>query len=438
MQPGSAAESSGRKGFTVATTYRVYNGRQIDLSEWTAGEREKGAREAQGEGGFKYCALRPFVKAENRILVWSSTHYIRRIERTSGTLREVTLKSDLAVLAGLEIETRKTYGAGIKAFAAFCDENNIPEDERVPASEDLLCSFAAVVSLRKTSRSTLNSWMAGLRAWQLAQAAQWNIRDSDRFDMIRKAVSKNAPQGSARPQRPPVTLAHLVALAEELDERNSKDVAVKAAACVAFWACVRLGELLVKRAGTAFDPTRLVAQDVELEVQTTRESNRPFVSFKIPWTKTTKIEGETIVLVPGAVGDKTCPVEALMWHKKVNASEASHERPFFGFRASTEEGWSALTKEEFMERCNEVWMGRGLGRLTGHSFRIGGTTELLLQGVNPDVVKQRGRWKSDAFLLYWRKVNLIVPEFLMSGYSEEEAEQLRRRMADWVESNGEN
>jgi hypothetical protein len=54
----------------------------------------------------------------------------------------------------------------------------------------------------------------------------------------------------------------------------------------------------------------------------------------------------------------------------------------------------------------------GFPILTGHSFRIGGTTHLLLSGVPPDVVKTTGRWSSDAFLRYWRSTEQIASIYL--------------------------
>ncbi|EJD33618.1 hypothetical protein AURDEDRAFT_48719, partial [Auricularia subglabra TFB-10046 SS5] len=62
----------------------------------------------------------------------------------------------------------------------------------------------------------------------------------------------------------------------------------------------------------------------------------------------------------------------------------------------------ALTKRAFLSRLNEIWTAAGMCRVTGHSFRIGGTTALLRAGVEPEVVKVAGRWKSDSFLRYWR------------------------------------
>ncbi|KZV82866.1 hypothetical protein EXIGLDRAFT_598966, partial [Exidia glandulosa HHB12029] len=61
-----------------------------------------------------------------------------------------------------------------------------------------------------------------------------------------------------------------------------------------------------------------------------------------------------------------------------------------------------LTKAAFLGRLNEIWRAAGMQRITGHSFRIGGTTALLRAGVDPEVVKMAGRWRSDSFLRYWR------------------------------------
>ena len=68
----------------------------------------------------------------------------------------------------------------------------------------------------------------------------------------------------------------------------------------------------------------------------------------------------------------------------------------------------------FMDRCNEAWSKSSISRLTGHSFCIGGTTHLLLLGVNPFIVMVQGRWKSDDFLAYWQNCKQILPLFIGS------------------------
>lgn len=60
-------------------------------------------------------------------------------------------------------------------------------------------------------------------------------------------------------------------------------------------------------------------------------------------------------------------------------------------------------------------MSAGFPDMPGHAFRIGGATELLLQGVPSDVVATQGRWKSQAFLDYWRQINSILPLFISAS-----------------------
>ncbi|KIK96654.1 hypothetical protein PAXRUDRAFT_76958, partial [Paxillus rubicundulus Ve08.2h10] len=71
----------------------------------------------------------------------------------------------------------------------------------------------------------------------------------------------------------------------------------------------------------------------------------------------------------------------------------------------------------FMFRCNDIWVSTGSPSMPGHALHIGGATELLLQGINPDIVATQGRWKSQAFLEYWRRIESILPLFIWSSSS---------------------
>ncbi|KIK86577.1 hypothetical protein PAXRUDRAFT_802761 [Paxillus rubicundulus Ve08.2h10] len=80
-------------------------------------------------------------------------------------------------------------------------------------------------------------------------------------------------------------------------------------------------------------------------------------------------------------------------------------------------GWEPLTKTLFISCCNDVWVQNGFPSMPGHAFRIGGTTELLLQGVNPDIIAVQGQWTSRTFLDYWRRVESILPLFISSSFN---------------------
>ena len=45
--------------------------------------------------------------------------------------------------------------------------------------------------------------------------------------------------------------------------------------------------------------------------------------------------------------------------------------------------------------------------------------ELLLSGVPPEVVASLGGWLSMAFLLYWRKLDEIIPNHILSAYDKQ-------------------
>jgi len=49
-----------------------------------------------------------------------------------------------------------------------------------------------------------------------------------------------------------------------------------------------------------------------------------------------------------------------------------------------------MCRSWFLSRCNEVWSSKGLSTLLGHSFKIGGTTHLLLLGINPFIMMAQG------------------------------------------------
>ena len=100
----------------------------------------------------------------------------------------------------------------------------------------------------------------------------------------------------------------------------------------------------------------------------------------------------------------TNPTATLKHHLRTN--QPNHNSPIFSI--ASPQNSMHLTKHCFMQRCNAIWRKAGYPRVTRHSFRIGGTTELLLAGVPPDVVKKAGRWSSDSFLRYWRSAEDII------------------------------
>src|SRR5882672_1379735 len=114
--------------------------------------------------------------------------------------------------------------------------------------------------------------------------------------------------------------------------------------------------------------------------------------------------------------DSNCPCSVIWafnnhWTMNSHVPASGH---LFGFETDTG-GFAPMWWQWFIGRCSEVWATRGLSALSGHSFRIGGTTHLLLLGVDPFIVMAQARWRSMAFLEYWRLCEEIIPSFI--GFS---------------------
>ena len=175
---------------------------------------------------------------------------------------------------------------------------------------------------------------------------------------------------------------------------------------LSFFTRSSLGELVVPSA-KGFDPARHVARGSVVEFGTSVDRGR-FVSFHIPWTKSTHTRGADVILKD--VADDVTPYKAIRHHLRANAKVPA-SAPMFSFERAGG-GWAPMTRDWFLGRCNEIWTAAGLENLTGHCFRIGGTTEWLMRGTNPDIVATLGSWESRAFLKYWRRIECILPLFL--------------------------
>jgi hypothetical protein len=193
---------------------------------------------------------------------------------------------------------------------------------------------------------------------------------------------------------------------------------------------IRLGELVIP-SQNLFNSSKHVSRSV-LPIQFSRLLNgTEHATFHIPWTKTTAEAGADISVT--ARDHSTCPLSALKHHLSANVLVPG-SAPLFAFETA-DGGWAPMTKPWFMDRCNAVWVAAGLPQMPGHAFRIGGATELLLQGTDPSVVATQGRWLSRAFLEYWRRIESILPLFISNAANSHRALGLEASMNIYARQN---
>jgi hypothetical protein len=362
--------------------------------------------------------LRPKVFAADRFLMWNTPYGITQQKTESSSIPpHLSLRRRLVMTKAIKPSTLSNYAAGLVRFTKFCDDYHIPENDRMPASEILLATFVTTRGAGSVGGGAITSWLAGLQLWHLVNNAPWHgaallKRAAEGTSLayllytllISPGSSRLAPDTSSLAKRDPVTLHHIQALRHHLDLTDSFDAATFAIATVAFWSCCRLGELVID---SHFNPSLHVSRSTPIR-RGLAANGLPYITFHIPNSKTQGTEGADI-----HISDSTCdcsPIYALNHHLSANII-VPPTAPLFAF-ATADGGWAPMRRSWFLKRCNEVWQAHDLGSLKGHGFRIGGTTHLLLLGVDPWAVMAQGRWSSNSFLRYWRKCEEILPLFM--------------------------
>ncbi|KAK6967056.1 DNA breaking-rejoining enzyme [Favolaschia claudopus] len=339
--------------------------RSVEFGPSVSSSRPQAARKSSGPrisakpyNRLKPSPLRPPVLAKDRILSWRTPYSFHSLRSLSVSFSPDLISRWQTVLAAsVERDTHGSYAAGLLRFNHFCDLHNIPETQRMPASEALLSIFVSSYGAGFVASGTVGTWLAGLQLWHAVNFAPWH--GATLLSRTRKAWRD----------------------------------------------CARLGEILVSSI-SSFDPKRNVTRGCAKK-RGTASNGHKFISFKVPWTKTRLALGDW--LTSTETSDEVDAVAALEHHLVVNSS-VPDSAPLFAY--ATRSGWSHLTRTDFITRCNQIWLDAGMAGLNGHGFRIGGTTHLLLHGVDPWVVMKQGRWSSAAFLVYWRNVEEILPLFI--------------------------
>jgi hypothetical protein len=221
------------------------------------------------------------------------------------------------------------------------------------------------------------------------------------------ALKKSADKGGVsfkRPPRGPITDAHMRALRASLDLDSPLGASAWSAACSGYRGCRRLGELLI-RSAAKFSTMRDTCRDTQ--VSSSIANGRSVRSIHLVWTKTTGTAGGECILtqVSGPDAD-LCPVWAWENHLRVNHSPSPHT-PLFAYRSRS--GWQHLRKDAFLRLSSAAYKSAALDLVFGHSYRIGGSLALLAAGVAPEIIMKLGGWTSLCFLIYWRRLETILP-----------------------------
>ena len=193
----------------------------------------------------------------------------------------------------------------------------------------------------------------------------------------------------------------LTDLNNALSRTSGLDICIRAICLLSFFCQLRSGELLPPTQNPEkFNPRRhaIFSHIAESTAQ------NGACNLHLPWSKTQKARGDD-VWIPRQEAPLD-PIHAL--HKHYIKNKLGMNHPIAAYRDS-QGTLLTLTRSKFIRRINQILRAtnKRYPRITGHCFHIGGTTFYLVSGVPPDIVKKFGRWRSQAFLEYWRCLDYL-------------------------------
>ncbi|GAA5931268.1 hypothetical protein JCM1841_000879 [Sporobolomyces salmonicolor] len=294
------------------------------------------------------------------------------------------------------------YGFIVWRYLEFCDNEQIPLPERFPISRQAALLFLSSLA-GSLAADTIRTYFNGLRTWHVLHDLELDVPEAA-WKLTYKGLKKSQPD--AREPRPPATFVDLLAIRKHLDLTLGHDACIWAACCVAFWAMARPGDVTIAKL-SAFDPKRdSTVSDVRF-IPATHDFPE-HVSIRLPFDKVQGAKGDFLILTNQSGKPELDPIVALRNHLTVNKPKSSNflfsSLPWNGSR----DHLVPLTGDYFRKKINEFLQKEHRPVIAGHSWRIGGATFYLLAGIHPDFIKKIGRWRSDAFLRYWRNIKVIA------------------------------
>jgi hypothetical protein len=352
--------------------------------------------------------LRPPCRANERIFMW------RGVNTPPSSVVDHPLLHHLANIASRHsLRDPGSYGAGLRKFHLFCDAFSIAEELRLPAPFTVLNSFAlwataepnpddpaliGVVPYETVAPDVAIKYLTAVRAWHIHQG--WppplSTEDQQRIAWNVRGLARLQAGRRSRPPRPPITISMLSVLRDKLDLSNSFDACIWAMAACGFWGMMRFGELAVKSRAAFRGQLHLKRSDVQFGVDGSGEA---YVRLGLPSAKTAAPGEIQYVTITNQLPSELCPVQALVNLKRAVPALAAD--PLFSWRDS-KGAVRPMVRDPALARINTILNEHGWGSAFGHSFRIGGASFYLGQGVSPEVVRVAGRWKSLAYKAYIR------------------------------------
>ena len=279
-----------------------------------------------------------------------------------------------------------SYSSAQRRYLSFCNLYHLPP---LPLSECSVCLFAAFLASQGLQPSSITSYLAALRHFQVSaglpppQRSEW-----PRLQYVLKGISRSQVPGNKR-NRLPVTsdiMRKLQAVWSKWVDRELEARMLWAACCLGYFGFMRSGEFT--HSGKA-ESAPIISSEVMVDSHCSPSLCRI-------WLRRSKTDqaGKGVCIFIGKAPAPLCPVTAMVNYLARRPPPAG---PLFVLANGT-----PLSRERFVKEVKSALKEAGVDdtAYSGHSFRIGAATAAARAGIPAFMIKMLGRWESEAFQIY--------------------------------------
>ena len=106
----------------------------------------------------------------------------------------------------------------------FCNKKGVPEQQRAPASQDLLSAFVSHLAAMYSGK-TISNYLSGVQAWHILHRVPWTLEKKE-MDLMLWAADKLMPDSVRRKKRCPYTPGFMEEISWQLNPEMPLDTAV--------------------------------------------------------------------------------------------------------------------------------------------------------------------------------------------------------------------
>ena len=286
--------------------------------------------------------------------------------------------------------TRSTYQTGVRSYRNWATKFNIenywpPQERHICLWITHLACYNQPTTSKPLSYSTIHTYLTALNSMMIQEGRQ-GIENMIILERFMKGLKRKI--GTRKNKKKPLTLGDI----NSMRITTYLDWVMQGICLVGFFGLMRVGELL---------SSNMVVQNVTV-------IDDDHAEIFLPTSKTDSFKRGVTIYIPSH-SEGACPVRFLKQY--VGSRE--------GGRLFTDHHDRAISRARFV-----AWLKKTLNHgdeYSGHSLRRGGDMALSAAGCPLHIIKQWGRWRSDAvqeylqvssstMKLYSRRINSLQQE----------------------------